>query len=66
LLIRKEQGELPASARQVLAGLVEYLGELTAIDFKGPSDTLHAGDFQTFLASILLYRAQKCPLLELT
>src|SRR5204863_3074292 len=44
LLLRKEQGELPASARQVLAGLVEYLGEWTLLEFKSPSDTLRAGD----------------------
>jgi hypothetical protein len=63
LLLRKEQGELPASARQVLAGLVEYFGDLTLIEFKSPSDTLEAGDFQTFLAYALLYRAQNQPLL---
>jgi hypothetical protein len=64
LLLQKEQGELPASARQILAGLVEYLGELTLMEFKSPSDTLRAGDFQTFLAYALLYRAQNEPLLE--
>src|SRR5687767_6856116 len=31
LLLEKEQGELPAGARQVLAGLVEHLGELTLL-----------------------------------
>jgi hypothetical protein len=31
--------------------------------FKSPSDTLRAGDFQTFLAYTLLYRAQNQPLL---
>ena len=61
--MHKELGELPASARQVLAGLVEYLGEYTLIEFKSPSDTLRAGDFQTFLAYALLYRAQNHPLL---
>ena len=66
LLLQKEQGELPASARQVLAGLVEYLGELTLLEFKSPSDTLRAGDFQTFLAYALLYRAQNQPLLDPT
>src|SRR5262249_11191863 len=64
LLLRKEQGELPPSARRVLAGLFEYLGELTLLEFKSPSDTLRAGDFQTFLAYTLLYRAQNQPLLE--
>jgi hypothetical protein len=64
LLLKKEQGELPASVRQVLAGLVEYLGERTLLEFKSPSDTLRAGDFQTFLAYALLYRAQNQPLLE--
>ncbi len=64
LLLQKEQGELPAGARQVLAGLVEYLGERTLLEFKSPSDTLRAGDFQTFLAYALLYRAQNQPLLE--
>jgi hypothetical protein len=63
LLLLKEQGELPESARQILAGLVEYLGELTLLEFKSPSDTLRAGDFQTFLAYVLLYRAQNQPLL---
>jgi hypothetical protein len=64
LLLHKEQGELPASARQILAGLVEYLGPFTLLEFKSPSDTLRAGDFQTFLAYALLYRAQHHPLLE--
>jgi hypothetical protein len=64
LLLKKEQGELPASARQILAGLVEYLGELTLLEFKSPTDTLRAGDFQTFLAYAFLYRAQNQPLLE--
>ncbi len=64
ILIRKEQGELPAHARDMLAGLVERLGESTLIEFKGPSDTLRAGDLQTFLAYMLLYRAQNEPLLD--
>jgi hypothetical protein len=64
LLLQKEQGELPASARRVLAGLVEYLGPLTLLEFKSPSDTLRAGDFQTFLAYALLYRVQNQPLLD--
>ena len=64
LLLRKEQGELPGSARQILAGLVEYLGELTLLEFKSPSDVLQAGDFQTFLAYALLYRAQNQLLLD--
>jgi hypothetical protein len=64
LLLHKEQGELPESARRLLAGFVEYLGEYTLVEFKSPSDTLRAGDFQTFLAYALLYRAQNLPLLE--
>src|SRR5215471_9289041 len=64
LLLLKEQGDLPESARKILAGLVEYFGELTLLEFKSPSDTLRAGDFQTFLAYALLYRAQNQPLLE--
>src|SRR5215469_7833942 len=63
LLLHKEQGELPPSARQILAGQVEYLNEFTLLEFKSPSDTLRAGDFQTFLAYALLYRAQNHPLL---
>jgi hypothetical protein len=42
----EEQGELPASACQMLAGLVEHLNEFTLVEFKSPSDTLRAGDFQ--------------------
>jgi hypothetical protein len=64
LLLQKEQGELPARARQILSGLVEYLGELTLLEFKSPSDTLRAGDYQTFLAYAFLYRAQNQPLLD--
>jgi hypothetical protein len=64
LLLRKLQGELPPGVRRILAGLVEYLGELTLLEFKSPSDTLRAGDFQTFLAYALLYRAQNDPLLD--
>jgi hypothetical protein len=65
LLLHKEQGELPESARRILAGLVERLGEYTLLEFKSPSDTLRAGDFQTFLAYALLYRAQNQPLMPL-
>jgi hypothetical protein len=64
LLLHKEQGELPPNVRQILAGLVEWLGEYTLVEFKSPSDTLRAGDFQTFLAYALLYRAQNEPLLD--
>jgi hypothetical protein len=64
LLLRKEQGELPPDARRILAGLAEYLGDLTLLEFKSPSDTLRAGDFQTFLAYALLYRAQNQPMLQ--
>ena len=64
LLLHKEQGELPESARRILAGLAEYLNEFTMLEFKSPSDTLRAGDFQTFLAYTLLYRAQNDPLLD--
>jgi hypothetical protein len=63
LLLRKEQGELPQEARQTLAGLAEHFGELTLLELKSPTDTLRAGDFQTFLAYTLLYRAQNQPLL---
>jgi hypothetical protein len=64
LLLQEEEGELPESTRRILAGLVEYLGESTLVEFKSPSDTLRAGDFQTFLAYALLYRAQNQPLLD--
>lgn len=64
LLLHREQGELPAGACRILAGLVECLSEFTLLEFKSPSDTLRAGDFQTFLAYALLYRAQNQPLLE--
>jgi hypothetical protein len=43
---------------------VECFGEFTLVEFKSPSDTLRAGDFQTFLAYVLLYRAQTDPMLE--
>ncbi|MBV9123070.1 MAG: hypothetical protein JO112_06920 [Planctomycetes bacterium] len=64
LLLHQEQGDLPDSARQILAGLVEHLGAYTLLEFKSPTDTLRAGDFQTFLAYALLYRAQHHPLLD--
>ncbi len=64
LLLWKDQGELPETARQILAGLAEYFGLYTLLEFKSPSDTLQAGDFQTFLAYALLYRAQNQPLLD--
>jgi hypothetical protein len=63
ILLRQLGGELPDSTRRLLAGLVEYLNEYTLVEFKSPSDTLRAGDFQTFLAYALLYRAQSQPLL---
>src|SRR5262249_39069707 len=62
LLLRQQAGELPESVRQIMAGLVEYLNELTLLEFKSPSDALRAGDFQTFLAYALLYRTQNQPL----
>jgi hypothetical protein len=64
LLLQKGQGELPPKAQRVLAGLAEHFGELTLVEFKSPSDTLRAGDFQTFLAYAQLYRAQHEPLRE--
>jgi hypothetical protein len=59
LLLQKGRGELPEAARRVLAGLAEYLGERTLVEFKSPSDTLREGDFQTLLAYAFLYRAQR-------
>src|SRR5271154_838892 len=44
LLVRKQEGELSEDARRMLAGLAEYLNELTLLEFKSPSDTLRAGD----------------------
>lgn len=63
LLLRRVQGALSPEARRMLAGLAEYLNEWTLLEFKSPSDTLRTGDFQTFLAYALLYRAQQLPLL---
>jgi hypothetical protein len=40
------------------------ISQFTLLEFKSPSDTLRAGDFQTFLAYALLYRAQNQPFLE--
>ncbi len=64
LLLRRIQGDLPPHAQQVLAGLAEYLNDYTLLEFKSPSETLRAGDFQTFLAYSLLYRAETDPLLD--
>jgi len=63
LLLRQQAGDLPEGARRLLAGLAEHLNEYTLLELKSPSDTLRAGDFQTFLAYALLYRAQNQPLL---
>jgi hypothetical protein len=64
LLLEKGTGELPESVRKTLAGIAEYLSTFTLLEFKSPTDTLRAGDFQTFLAYTLLYRAQNAPLLD--
>jgi hypothetical protein len=64
LLLRQQSSDLPESVRQMLAGFAEYLNEWTLVEFKSPSDTLRAGDFQTFLAYALLYREQNDPLLD--
>lgn len=64
LLLRREKGDLPEKARRILAGLAEHFNEFTLLEFKSPSDTLRAGDFQTFLSYALLYRAQNDPLLD--
>lgn len=66
LLLHREKGELSEEARKILAGLVERFSEYTLLEFKSPSDTLRAGDFQTFLGYALLYRAQQMPLLAPT
>src|SRR5258708_14510090 len=50
LLLQKEQGELPASARQALAGLAAYLRSLPLLAFKSPPHTLRPGPFPTLLA----------------
>jgi hypothetical protein len=63
LLLRQQQGQLPPQVQQVLAGLADYLGEFTLLEFKSPSDSLRAGDLQTFLAYTLLYRVENDPLL---
>jgi hypothetical protein len=63
LLLRKVEGELSAGARQILAGLAEHLNDYTLIELKSASDTLRGGDFATFLAYALLYRAQNEPAL---
>lgn len=63
LLLQQQSGELPETTRRILAGLAEYLNAFTLLEFKSPSDTLRAGDFQTFLAYALLYRAQNDPFL---
>jgi hypothetical protein len=64
LLLHKAQGELPEQATRMLAGLVDCLNDYTLVELKSPSDTLRAGDFQTFLAYALLYRAQNQPMLD--
>jgi hypothetical protein len=64
LLLRRGSGELGPSACRVLAGLAERLNEFTLVEFKSPTDTLRAGDFQVFLAYSLLYRSQNEPLLD--
>ncbi len=64
LLVKKNEGELPAHSRAMLAGLVERLGELTLIEFKSPTDDLKAGDMQTFFAYAFLYRSQHDPFLD--
>src|SRR5262245_33675506 len=58
LLLRQEEGgELPESVRRVLAGLADRLNRYTLLEFKGPTDTLRAGDCRTFLAYAHLYCA---------
>jgi hypothetical protein len=64
LLLLKEQGDLSAQTRKMLAGLVEYLNEYTLLELKSPSDTLRGGDFQTLLGYTFLFRAQNHPLLD--
>jgi hypothetical protein len=64
LLLSKGSGELSADARRLLAGLADHLNQYTLLEFKGPTDTLRAGDFRTFLAYAHLYCAQTVPLLE--
>lgn len=66
LLLRKEDEALSEEARKILAGLVDYFAEYTMLELKSPSETLRAGDFHTFLAYALLYRALHDPLLDVS
>ncbi|MGH7202361.1 MAG: hypothetical protein ACREJB_17280, partial [Planctomycetaceae bacterium] len=59
VLIRRESGELPESARRDLRILVERLNRWTLIEFKGPTDALDRFDLDRLLGVAYLFCSQQ-------
>jgi hypothetical protein len=59
VLIRREHGELSASAKHDLPSLIRRLNRFTLVEFKGPTDTLAAGDLDSLFGCAHLFRAQQ-------
>jgi hypothetical protein len=65
LLVRREGGGISPTAERAWAGLVEFLGPVTVIEFKGPTAALEPGNGLVGLAYTLLYSAQQTPVAPL-
>ncbi|MGH7127644.1 MAG: hypothetical protein ACREIV_03680, partial [Planctomycetaceae bacterium] len=59
MLIRREGGELPESARGDLPALADRLNRWTLIEFKGPTDALARGDLDQLFGVAHLFCAQQ-------
>lgn len=59
LLIRREAGQLSEASRRDLSVLVPLLNRFTLIEFKGPTDTLEAGDLAQLVGCAFLWHSQQ-------
>ncbi len=59
VLIRREQGQLSASAVRDLGVLVPLLNQWTLVEFKGPTDTLEPGDLAQLIGCAFLWHSQQ-------
>jgi hypothetical protein len=59
LLIRRATGQLSEASRRDLSVLVPLLNRFTLIEFKGPTDTLDAGDLAQLVGCAFLWHSQQ-------
>ena len=59
LLIRREDGELSEASRRDLSVLVPLLNRYTLVEFKGPTDSVEAGDAAQLFGCSFLWHSQQ-------